>query len=79
MRDHIRREAAAQDVSPAWLLVPMSLVTAGLLVVVLLDGPPAQPSPAAAVHPLSTAAEAVPAAWPSPEPLPIHHDHVQAF
>jgi hypothetical protein len=76
MRDHIRREAAAQDASAAWFVVPLSIVAAALLAITLVDLPRAE-SPAPAAMPAAMPAGPVPA--PSSEPLPIHHDHVQAF
>jgi hypothetical protein len=78
MRDHIRREAAAQAISAAWFVVPLSAAAAALMALAMLDLPPLDP-PVPAAMPLAAPVIVPTAADPGSEPLPIQYDHIQAF
>lgn len=81
MRDHIRREAALQEISPAWFVVPMSLAAAVLLAMAALGNGADAESPATAAPAMSTQPDtSAPVIVPSSSgPLPEYPDHVQAF
>jgi hypothetical protein len=87
MRNHIRREAAAYEVSAAWFIVPMS-VAAAVLIAVGIMGNGAEAETPTRAAPIAVAPAAVPAApaaaaasgvIPASEPLPEAVGHVQAF
>lgn len=86
MRDHIRREADAYEISAAWFIVPMSVTAAVLIAMGAMGhdaetGTPAQPAPGSIAPAMSAPAVAQPAsaALPVSEPLPEAVGHVQAF
>jgi hypothetical protein len=81
MRDHIRREADAYEISAAWFIVPMSVTAAVLIAMGAMGhdaetGTPAQPAPAIIAPAVAQPASA---ALPVSEPLPEAVGHVQAF